>query len=167
MAAIEEAIGEMADYSEIDVQLSKDGVPVVCHDLNLSRVAGVDVSLKNLTLIELEQLDVGGHFSSRFEGEKIPSLEEVLEACKGRIRLNIELKSIGTKSPLPEVVTEMIKENGNGRSVCDHLCFPGLSETGEGSRAGVKNRLYPASMPYWFLFIKMNLWILSASGPAL
>lgn len=43
MAAIEEAIGEMADYSEIDVQLSKDGVPVVhCHDLNLSRVAGVD-----------------------------------------------------------------------------------------------------------------------------
>ena len=48
----------------------------------------------------------------RFEGEKIPSLEEVLEACKGRIRLNIELKSIGTKSPLPEVVTEMIKEMG-------------------------------------------------------
>ena len=112
MAAIEEAIGEMADYSEIDVQLSKDGVPVVCHDLNLSRVAGVDVSLKNLTFDELEQLDVGSHFSSRFEGEKIPSLEEVLEACKGRIRLNIELKSIGTKSPLPEVVTEMIKEMG-------------------------------------------------------
>ena len=55
---------------------------------------------------------VGSHFSSRFEGEKIPSLEEVLEACKGRIRLNIELKSIGTKSPLPEVVTEMIKEMG-------------------------------------------------------
>ena len=112
MAAIEEAIGEMADYSEIDVQLSKDGVPVVCHDLNLSRVAGVDVSLKNLTFDELEQLDVGSHFSSRFEGEKIPSLEEVLEVCKGRIRLNIELKSIGTKSPLPEVVTEMIKEMG-------------------------------------------------------
>ena len=64
MAAIEEAIGEMADYSEIDVQLSKDGVPVVCHDLNLSRVAGVDVSLKNLTFDELEQLDVGSHFSS-------------------------------------------------------------------------------------------------------
>lgn len=51
MAAIEEAIGEMADYSEIDVQLSKDGVPVVCHDLNLSRVAGVDVSLKTLPLM--------------------------------------------------------------------------------------------------------------------
>ena len=48
--------------------------------------------LKSLTFDELEQLDVGSHFSSRFEGEKIPSLEEVLEACKGRIRLNIELK---------------------------------------------------------------------------
>ena len=34
MAAIKAAIDEMADYSEIDVQLSEDGVPVVCHDLN-------------------------------------------------------------------------------------------------------------------------------------
>ena len=110
MAAIKAAIDEMADYSEIDVQLSEDGVPVVCHDLNLARVAGVDVSLKNLTFDQLEQLDVGSHFSSQFAGEKIPSLEEVLEACKGHIRLNIELKSIGTKSPLPEVVAEMIKK---------------------------------------------------------
>ncbi len=112
MAAIREAMDEMADYSEIDVQLSKDGVPVVCHDLNLSRVAGVDVSLKNLTFDQLEQLDVGSHFSSRFAGEKIPSLEEVLEVCKGHIRLNIELKSVGTKSPMPEMVAEMIKEKG-------------------------------------------------------
>ena len=101
MAAIKAAIDEMADYSEIDVQLSEDGVPVVCHDLNLARVVGVDVSLKNLTFDQLEQLDVGSHFSSQFAGEKIPSLEEVLEACKGHIRLNIELKSIGAKSPLP------------------------------------------------------------------
>lgn len=110
MAAIKAAIDEMADYSEIDVQLSEDGVPVVCHDLNLARVAGVDVSLKNLTFDQLEQLDVGSHFSSQFAGEKIPSLEEVLEACKGHIRLNIELKSIGAKSPLPEAVAEMIRK---------------------------------------------------------
>ena len=64
MAAIKAAIDEMADYSEIDVQLSEDGVPVVCHDLNLARVAGVDVSLKNLTFDQLEQLDVGSHFGS-------------------------------------------------------------------------------------------------------
>ena len=57
MAAIEEAIGEMADYSEIDVQLSKDGVPVVCHDLNLSRVAGVDaVSYTHLDVYKRQRL---------------------------------------------------------------------------------------------------------------
>lgn len=112
VAAIQEAIDEMADYSEIDVQLSKDGIPVVCHDLNLARVAGVDVSLKNLTFDQLEQLDVGSYFGTQFAGEKIPSLEEVLEICKGHIRLNIELKSIGSKSPLPEMVAEMIEEKG-------------------------------------------------------
>ena len=94
------------------MQLSKDGIPVVCHDLNLARVAGVDVSLKNLTFDQLEQLDVGSYFGTQFAGEKIPSLEEVLEICKGHIRLNIELKSIGSKSPLPEMVAEMIEEKG-------------------------------------------------------
>ena len=33
---------EMADYSEIDVQTTADGIVVLCHDLNLKRVAGVD-----------------------------------------------------------------------------------------------------------------------------
>ncbi len=110
MAAIEAAMEEMADYSEIDVQTTADGIVVVCHDLNLKRVAGVDRRLGTMTYDQVSRLDVGSHFSSQFAGEKIPSLEEVLEACKGHIRLNIELKSIGAKSPLPEAVAEMIRK---------------------------------------------------------
>lgn len=77
---------------------------VVCHDLNLKRVAGVDRRLGTMTYDQVSRLDVGSHFSPRFAGERIPTLEEVLEACKGRMKLNIELKNIGNSSSLPEQV---------------------------------------------------------------
>ena len=101
---------EMADYSEIDVQTTADGIVVLCHDLNLKRVAGVDRRLGTMTYDQVSRLDVGSHFSPSFAGERIPTLEEVLEACKGRMKLNIELKSIGDSTGLPEQVAAMVME---------------------------------------------------------
>lgn len=112
LASIHTAIEEMADYSEIDVQTSEDGIVMVCHDLNLKRVAGVDKRLVSMTYRQLEQLDVGSHFSKEFAGERIPTLKQVLEACKGRIKLNIELKNIGNNTGLPEQVGALIMEYG-------------------------------------------------------
>ena len=80
MAAIEAAMEEMADYSEIDVQTTADGIVVVCHDLNLKRVAGVDRRLGTMTYDQVSRLDVGSHFSPKFAGERIPTVEEVMEA---------------------------------------------------------------------------------------
>jgi len=112
MAALQAAVEELADYAEIDVQLTADGVMVLGHDASLKRVAGVNRSIGSLTLAELSQLDVGSWFSPEFAGEKIPSLEEALEYCKGRLHLNIELKNVGKDSPLPELAAWMIKEHG-------------------------------------------------------
>lgn len=109
MAALEAAYEDMADYAEIDVQETKDGLLVVCHDTNLKRLAGVDRALKTMTAEELEQLDVGGWFSDGFKGTRIPSLEKVLEYCKGRLKLNIEIKSVGKSSGLPEKVAGMVE----------------------------------------------------------
>ena len=109
---IEAAMEEMADYSEIDVQTTADGIVVVCHDLNLKRVAGVDRRLGTMTYDQVSRLDVGSHFSPKFAGERIPTLEEVLEACKGRMKLNIELKNIGNDSSLPEQVAALVREYG-------------------------------------------------------
>lgn len=112
MAAVERAIDEMADYCELDVQTSADGIVMVCHDQNLKRVAGVDRRLGTMTYTQLKELDVGSCMGSRFAGERIPSLEEVLAACKGRIKLNIELKNIGNKSSLPEQTAALVKKYG-------------------------------------------------------
>ena len=110
MASLEAAVEELADYAEIDVQYSSDRVIVVCHDTNLSRVAGTDKKVEDLTFEELQELDVGSWFSEKFSGERIPSLEEVLDYCKGKINLNIEIKNIGRDTDLPEAVAAMIQE---------------------------------------------------------
>lgn len=110
MAAIEAAVEELADYAEIDVQESKDGYLVLCHDTSLKRVAGLQKNVSSLNFEELKELDVGSWFSPEFAGERIPRLEEVMEFCKGKINLNIEIKNAGSHSEMPEKVLELIED---------------------------------------------------------
>ena len=112
LAALEAAVEDMADFCEIDVQTTRDGVLAVCHDLNLKRLAGVNRRLGDMTWDEVRELDVGSIFSPDFAGERIPSLAEMLEAAKGRMRLNIELKNIGNDTDLPEQAAALILDCG-------------------------------------------------------
>lgn len=112
LSAVQAAIDDLADSVEIDVQLSRDGVVVLGHDASLKRVAGVNRSISALNWEELQKLDVGSWFSSDFAGERIPALEEVLELCKGKINLNIELKNIGPESLLPEKTVGLVMAHG-------------------------------------------------------
>ncbi len=114
MAAIQAAMEEMADCVELDVQLTMDDVIVLGHDATLKRVAGVNRTIASLTWAELEGLEVGSWFSPEFAGERIPRLEDVLELCRGKVSLNIEIKNLGKESPLPEMVARMILEKGMG-----------------------------------------------------
>ncbi|MGL5437520.1 MAG: glycerophosphodiester phosphodiesterase family protein [Lachnospiraceae bacterium] len=112
MAALLAAIEEMADYAEIDVQLTADGVVVLGHDSSLRRVAGISESIGSMDWQELQNVDVGSWFSDDYKDERIPSLEEVMEVCKGKLNLNIEIKNVGKNSVLPEKVVELILNHG-------------------------------------------------------
>src|SRR5512135_141392 len=92
LAAIRKAIEQGADYAEIDIHLTADGVPVLLHDEDLQRLAGVAKRPVKLTLAELQRIDVGSRFSPAFAGETVPTLAAVIDTARGRIRLNIELK---------------------------------------------------------------------------
>lgn len=59
LIALETALSSGATYIEFDVQLCKDGVPVVIHDSNLSRTAGVDKSIFDITSLEAQRTPVG------------------------------------------------------------------------------------------------------------
>lgn len=78
---VEEADKIGADFTEIDVQLTKDGVSVVVHDSNLWRLAKEPVNVRDLTLDEIQALTVSD-FSHKDETAKIPTLEEILSAAK-------------------------------------------------------------------------------------
>jgi glycerophosphoryl diester phosphodiesterase len=74
-------------------------------------VSGVNRAIGSYSLEELKALDVGGWFSGDFKGEEIPTLEEVMEYCKGKINLNIEIKGAGDDSLLPEKVALLIDKH--------------------------------------------------------
>lgn len=117
MAAMEKAVKDLADFVEIDVQETKDGVVVLGHDTTLKRVAGINRPISAYTFEDLETLDVGKWFSGEFAGEQIPTLEEVLEYCKGKVNVNIEIKNVGGNSDLPDKVAALI-QNYQMREQC-------------------------------------------------
>lgn len=111
LAAVQAAIDGGADFAEIDVQQTADGVVVVIHDEDLNRIARVNKRIWEITYEDLRKLDAGSWFSPQFAGEPIPRLEDVIAAAKDRIRLNIELKYNGHENRLEERVVEIIREH--------------------------------------------------------
>jgi len=91
-SAIRKAIEVGADYAEIDVQETADGVIILNHDSDLMRVAGVPGEISAMTLDKVRGADIGSKFSSAFAGEKVPTLAEVIALARERIKLEIELK---------------------------------------------------------------------------
>ncbi len=81
-----------ADGFECDVHLSKDGVPVVIHDDNLRRVAGINVRVASLPVRLLKKRDIGSWFDAKFSNERILTLEETLALAKPRFVCMVEVK---------------------------------------------------------------------------
>lgn len=110
LPAIEKAIDSTADYVEIDVQETKDGEIILMHDLSVYRTTGVRKKVYELTYEEINGLDVGAWFSEEYKNTPVPTLREVLELCKGKIKLNIEIKAHKNMPDLEKKVAELIEE---------------------------------------------------------
>ncbi|TWT65191.1 glycerophosphodiester phosphodiesterase [Allorhodopirellula solitaria] len=95
MAAIERAIETGAHAVEIDVRTSRDGKLVIIHDAKVDRTTNGTGRINDLTWAELSALDAGSWFGADYASERIPSLDQVLEACKGRVQVQLDLKEEG------------------------------------------------------------------------
>jgi len=109
LSAIRAAIGDGADFAEIDVQEIADGALVLFHDTDLKRVAGIDTKIWEIDLARFRQLDVGAWFSEEFKGERVATLEDAIRLARGRIRLNIELKLHGHEKRLVEQAVAVLE----------------------------------------------------------
>lgn len=85
MLAYRVAFETGAHMIEIDVQETEDGKLVCIHDFDVDRTTNGSGAIAELSYRELRELDAG-------DDEKIPTLEEVLDYTRGKLKLNIELK---------------------------------------------------------------------------
>jgi glycerophosphoryl diester phosphodiesterase len=109
MASVRRALEDGADMVEIDVQETADGEVVVFHDSDFMKTAGRPLKLWDATAPDLNRLDIGSWFDPEFEGERVPTLEEVLIESRGRARVDIELKYYGHDQALERRVVEIVE----------------------------------------------------------
>lgn len=125
IAAFDEALRQKCDAIELDLQLTRDGIPVVYHDRTLHRINGRRQRVATRELPELRRLDAGAWFDRRFAGQRIPTLSEVLARYAARTHLLLELKlraDRATRLRLARTVAEIVREAGATERV-HLLCF--------------------------------------------
>lgn len=110
IAAFELALDQGADGIELDVHLSGDEQPVVIHDFTLERTTDGAGPVSGHSVRELKRLDAGGWVDRRFRGQRVQTLQEVLERFRDRARFWIELKGGSALYPgIEERVVSMVE----------------------------------------------------------
>jgi len=102
LRAFKRAFELKADIVEVDVRLSRDGRVVVIHDDTVDRTTNGKGYVKDMTLDELKRLNAG-------KGERIPTLQEVIDAIKGKMGLLIDVKA---PPPIEKKLVKIVEENG-------------------------------------------------------
>jgi len=111
-ASILEGLKRGCDGFEVDVQLTKDNKVIVFHDWSLERISDGNGFLKDQTLDKLKTLDIGSWFSKEFCGEKIMTLEELLDIIPEEKLLNIEIKvRHGEINHIEKTVVEILERH--------------------------------------------------------
>ncbi len=121
LVAVRRAMEMRAEMVEVDILLSKDGIPVLLHDPSLDRTTNGTGVVSDFTLDELKLLDAGSWFGEQFAGEQIPTVDELLALCKGKMALNLEIKTQAVTDSLEggvvEKVVELVRKHGMDRNV--------------------------------------------------
>ena len=92
-AAFTHAINAEADGLELDIQLTKDQIPVIFHDKTLKRIIGIQKRISDYSYSELREMDFGSWFSDEFAGAGLLSLQRFLQDFGTATKLFVEIKS--------------------------------------------------------------------------
>ena len=111
LTSFRRAIDMGATMLELDIHLSRDKELIVIHDHDISRTTSGNGLVESMTLAEIQQYDAGSWMHSDFQGEKVPTLQQVMEFTRQEISLNIEVKTgeqihIGLVDKLLEMISQ-------------------------------------------------------------
>lgn len=113
LTAFRNAIRLGADYIEIDVRTTKDGHLVLMHDRTVDRTTNGVGAVRDLDFAAIRSLDAGSKFDPKYAGERIPTLDEALELCRGKINVYLDHKD----APLPDVLAAIRRHRMEHRVV--------------------------------------------------
>lgn len=136
IAAFDLAVDMKADYIEIDVQRSKDGELVLIHDTTVDRTTDGTGKVGELTFEQLRSLDAGSWKGEQYEGEPIPTFEEILDRYRGKVGILIELKAPELYPGIEKQVAEALKERNldkpqNEKIIIQSFNFESMKTTNE------------------------------------
>ncbi|MBI5448336.1 MAG: glycerophosphodiester phosphodiesterase [Gammaproteobacteria bacterium] len=111
LASIGKAQALGLSWIEVDVMLTQDNELVIFHDESLARTTNGKGKVRDVTLAYIKSLDAGSWFGDTFSGEKVPTLDELLNYCrKLKMNVNLELKACeGDEEILVKKVLEALK----------------------------------------------------------
>ena len=113
LAAYRKAIELGCDFVEIDIRRTKDGHFVSVHNAKIDKyVPGVHGRVGDFTLAWLKGMDIGSRVGAQWKDERIPTLEEILELCKGKTGIYLDLKE-----PYVKEIAAIIRKYGMEREV--------------------------------------------------
>lgn len=111
MAAFRQAEADGAKSLELDVSETSDPTSRVLHDDTLDRTTNGEGPIAEHSDAEVDQLDAGSWFSPEFAGEKVPDLGEVLDWAKGRMHVDIEVKSNAATTEYADRLLKIVDEH--------------------------------------------------------
>jgi glycerophosphoryl diester phosphodiesterase len=136
LAAVGNALRLGVDVIELDLHVSADGAIVVIHDAALQRTTSGRGFVRSTTLADLKRLDAGAWFHPRFTGERIPTLQEVLDVIRlagdAHVRLNLETKYDEDGPPPPPdfeaSLVRLLRQAGwRERVIVESFHYPSLA----------------------------------------
>jgi glycerophosphoryl diester phosphodiesterase len=116
LAAYEKAIQHGADFTEIDLRTTNDGELVIMHDASVDRMTNGKGKIKDLTFKEIKELKVTDKNKPGSKEYNIPSFQEVLDVCKGKIGIYLDFKDAD-----PAKVYPLIKAAGMEKTMVVYL----------------------------------------------
>lgn len=122
LPAYQKAIDLGCDFVEIDVRTTKDGKFVSIHNSTIDAYTiGKKGRVKEFTLAELKSIDIGEKLGEKWKNTRIPTFEEILQLCKGKIGIYLDLKD----APIHELM-EIIRKYEMEKDVIWYIPYQNL-----------------------------------------
>lgn len=97
LTAIRNAIRIGVDYVELDIRRTRDGQLVIMHDGEVDRTTNGHGRVKDLDFATIRSLDAGSKFNLKYAGEKVPTFDEILTLCRGKVNVYVDHKEAPTQ----------------------------------------------------------------------